>query len=413
MSEAEAGRFREDLYYRLNVVPIHLPPLRDRSQDIAELVGHFLTYYNEENDRYVTHIEPKALQALESYHWPGNVRELQNIVERAVVMATGDELTCELLPENVLRGAQGSSGAAGRARCGLGNFDLRSGATGPGRRRTTRRQPACQGGQSRRARADRSGDDLVRRRADQGRHQTGHQSQYPAQEAQRVRPRQRAGINQAVGVLLFPRPRAECLMGWFISGISLVCFGASYLVAWAWNCSNCSSVAAFGVCSRSASCWPASWRIRCSWDTASSSTRPLRCRVASTGAWWRPGCWWSPTYICLRVSPRAVGLVRTADRAGPGLAAHFADQRPLAVGDASRALGSDPRHRAVGGHLGRDGRLCGGSDVPGAILSAQAQASAFTRLPAAQPGMAGACEQPRDRVLGAADWRGVFWLAWC
>jgi DNA-binding NtrC family response regulator len=92
------------LYYRLNVVPIHLPPLRERPEDIAELVAHFLTVYNEENDRYVTHIDAKALDALQNYHWPGNVRELQNYVERAVVMATGDELACDLLPETVLRG---------------------------------------------------------------------------------------------------------------------------------------------------------------------------------------------------------------------------------------------------------------------------------------------------------------------
>jgi transcriptional regulator with PAS, ATPase and Fis domain len=104
LSVVEAGEFREDLYYRLNVVPIHLPPLRERPEDVPELVGHFLAYYNEENDRYVSHIEPKALQALQNYHWPGNVRELQNYVERAVVMATGDELTCDLLPENVLNG---------------------------------------------------------------------------------------------------------------------------------------------------------------------------------------------------------------------------------------------------------------------------------------------------------------------
>jgi DNA-binding NtrC family response regulator len=104
VAEIEAERFREDLYYRLNVVPIHLPPLRNRPEDIAELVGHFLTLYNEENDRYVVHIEPKALEALQGYHWPGNVRELQNYVERAVVMAAGDEFNCSLLPEAVLGG---------------------------------------------------------------------------------------------------------------------------------------------------------------------------------------------------------------------------------------------------------------------------------------------------------------------
>ncbi len=115
LNEVETNDFREDLYYRLNVVPIHLPPLRDRPEDIPELIGHFLTYYNEENDRYVTHIDPKALQLLQNYHWPGNVRELQNYVERSVVMATGDELTCELLPDNVLRGPKSRGAARPRA----------------------------------------------------------------------------------------------------------------------------------------------------------------------------------------------------------------------------------------------------------------------------------------------------------
>jgi DNA-binding NtrC family response regulator len=102
--EVGTGRFREDLYYRLNVVPIHLPPLRDRREDIPELVAHFLDLYNEQNDRYVAHIEPRALAALQQYQWPGNVRELQNYVERAVVMAPGDELTVDLLPSIVTTG---------------------------------------------------------------------------------------------------------------------------------------------------------------------------------------------------------------------------------------------------------------------------------------------------------------------
>jgi len=106
LSEAAEGRFREDLYYRLNVVPIYLPPLRERREDIPELVAHFLDIYNEQNDRYVAHIERRALAALQDYDWPGNVRELQNYVERAVVMATGDELTFELLPEVVTSGRQ-------------------------------------------------------------------------------------------------------------------------------------------------------------------------------------------------------------------------------------------------------------------------------------------------------------------
>jgi DNA-binding NtrC family response regulator len=104
LAESAAGRFREDLYYRLNVVPLHLPPLRDRREDIPELVAHFLDIYNEQNDRYVAHIDPRALGALQQYSWPGNVRELQNYVERAVVMAPGDELTLDLLPTAVTTG---------------------------------------------------------------------------------------------------------------------------------------------------------------------------------------------------------------------------------------------------------------------------------------------------------------------
>ena len=101
MEEVEAARFREDLYYRLNVVTIYLPPLRERREDIPQLVGYFLRIYNEQNYRHVPHVHPEAMQMLCAYDWPGNVRELQNYVERAVVLAPGDELTCDLLPEAV------------------------------------------------------------------------------------------------------------------------------------------------------------------------------------------------------------------------------------------------------------------------------------------------------------------------
>jgi transcriptional regulator with PAS, ATPase and Fis domain len=104
MGEVREDRFREDLYWRLNVVPIEIPPLRDRREDIPSLVTFFLDYYNELNDRYVAHIQKESLTALQDYHWPGNVRELQNYIERAVVMAEGDELTLELLPDVVTRG---------------------------------------------------------------------------------------------------------------------------------------------------------------------------------------------------------------------------------------------------------------------------------------------------------------------
>ena len=112
--EVESERFREDLYYRLNVVPIRLPPLRERRDDIPELVGHFLNMYNERNDRYVVHIDHRAMQALQDHHWPGNVRELQNYIERAVVMAPGDELTLDLLPENVQGGEAAKSSRSPR-----------------------------------------------------------------------------------------------------------------------------------------------------------------------------------------------------------------------------------------------------------------------------------------------------------
>ncbi len=98
MNEVREERFREDLYWRLNVVPIEIPPLRRRREDIPALLSFFLEHYNEINDRYVVHIDRTAIQALQDYHWPGNVRELQNYIERAVVMAEGDELTTDLLP---------------------------------------------------------------------------------------------------------------------------------------------------------------------------------------------------------------------------------------------------------------------------------------------------------------------------
>jgi transcriptional regulator with GAF, ATPase, and Fis domain len=112
LSEVEKGNFREDLYWRLNVVPVRIPPLRDRREDILELVSYFLREYNELNDRYVTHVDPETLEKLQAYDWPGNVRELQNYVERAVVMAEGDVFTTDLLPETVLGGRRFSRRAS-------------------------------------------------------------------------------------------------------------------------------------------------------------------------------------------------------------------------------------------------------------------------------------------------------------
>jgi DNA-binding NtrC family response regulator len=114
------GSFREDLYYRLSVVPIELPPLRDRREDILPLAQHFTRKYNEENGRTVAEqIAPDVLALLESYSWPGNVRELENAIERAVVIAPGDDITKECLrpeisdPQSIVTASHdGASNAA-------------------------------------------------------------------------------------------------------------------------------------------------------------------------------------------------------------------------------------------------------------------------------------------------------------
>jgi len=90
--------FREDLYYRLNVFPIFLPPLRERKDDIPDLVAHFLN----KNKLAENKIEPKAVTALMNYNWPGNIRELENIIERMIIMAGDEKITAELLPPQIL-----------------------------------------------------------------------------------------------------------------------------------------------------------------------------------------------------------------------------------------------------------------------------------------------------------------------
>ena len=124
------GSFREDLYYRLAVVPIELPPLRDRREDILPLAQHFIQKYNEENGREVSEqLAPEVLALLESYSWPGNVRELENTIERAVVIAPGNEITKECLrteisdPKSVVSGHQDGASNAAVADIGRGiNF---------------------------------------------------------------------------------------------------------------------------------------------------------------------------------------------------------------------------------------------------------------------------------------------------
>jgi len=99
LSKAVAdGVLREDLYYRLNVIPIHMPPLRDRLEDIPLLVSHFVARVTKDVGKSVRGISPESLAILEGYHWPGNIRELENVVERAIVLGSGDFLSPESLP---------------------------------------------------------------------------------------------------------------------------------------------------------------------------------------------------------------------------------------------------------------------------------------------------------------------------
>jgi DNA-binding NtrC family response regulator len=107
------GQFREDLYYRLNVITIELPPLRQRLDDIPLLVKRFMERVNEQNGTHVNAINPAVIDALQSYHWPGNVRELLNIVERMIVLCEQETLTVNDLPA-FIRNPGGSAGQPAR-----------------------------------------------------------------------------------------------------------------------------------------------------------------------------------------------------------------------------------------------------------------------------------------------------------
>ena len=104
------GKFREDLYYRLNVINIAMPPLRERREDIPLLAGHFFTFYCRQNNKFLTpagesilHFQPDAMQVLMEHNWPGNVRELENVVERAVVLANDSAVPLDVLPDALLQ----------------------------------------------------------------------------------------------------------------------------------------------------------------------------------------------------------------------------------------------------------------------------------------------------------------------
>jgi two-component system nitrogen regulation response regulator NtrX len=114
--EIAEGRFREDLYYRLNVVPVRLPPLRERREDIPEIADHFIARFAAERRIAPPSLSDEAVAALQAHDWPGNVRQLRNIIERTIILAPGDRISCidvDLLPPEVLdqQGAAGMSNA--------------------------------------------------------------------------------------------------------------------------------------------------------------------------------------------------------------------------------------------------------------------------------------------------------------
>jgi DNA-binding NtrC family response regulator len=105
------GRFREDLYYRINVVPIFVPPLRDRDGDVALLVNHFLRVYCTANNKPLKQVQPEALEIMEEYAWPGNVRELENVIQRLVLMNDSPTIKAEHLPQQLLYSSASSQEA--------------------------------------------------------------------------------------------------------------------------------------------------------------------------------------------------------------------------------------------------------------------------------------------------------------
>jgi transcriptional regulator with GAF, ATPase, and Fis domain len=101
LAEVGAGAFREDLFYRLNVVPIHIPPLRERREDIPLLADHFIAKFNDRLKKEIAAITPEAVERLVAYQWPGNIRELENLMERTVLFCEGPEIRVSDLPPEV------------------------------------------------------------------------------------------------------------------------------------------------------------------------------------------------------------------------------------------------------------------------------------------------------------------------
>jgi len=134
-----AGRFRQDLYYRINVVGIDLPPLRERPDDIPLLVDHFLHEIVAAGGRPSDGFDPQAMEVLQTYHWPGNIRQLENVVERAVLLAQGPQLTIDDLPPELRQPSsqptlpRRSMATESQAPAAAANHDLREALVAPER----------------------------------------------------------------------------------------------------------------------------------------------------------------------------------------------------------------------------------------------------------------------------------------
>jgi two-component system response regulator PilR (NtrC family) len=113
LQQVQDGQFREDLYYRLSVIPVEVPPLRDRGDDVILLANHFLKKFAVQMGKDVVRLSPESLQTMKGYDWPGNVRVLENTIERAVAMSTEEELRIELPGASAMPTSTANTGALG------------------------------------------------------------------------------------------------------------------------------------------------------------------------------------------------------------------------------------------------------------------------------------------------------------
>ena len=137
--EIRKGRFREDLYYRLNVFPIRVPPLRERAEDIPLLVWAFLEEFSSRMGKKITQVPRKTMEALQRHPWPGNVRELRNVIEHGAIVTTGDTLRVPMLDEAAPVGGAAADAGRRRARAHPAGAREQAAGTSRGRRARPRR----------------------------------------------------------------------------------------------------------------------------------------------------------------------------------------------------------------------------------------------------------------------------------